>query len=66
MKKNNGYISAQAAAVLWNSGGWSFYQHYDKRTNSYKSAQISKGSELYKLNQKNATELKKIINNPIK
>ena len=63
MKKNNGYISAQAAAIMWKAGNCEFSQCYSKQLGKYTGAAIVKNGVKYKLNQKNATELKKIINN---
>ena len=63
MKKNNNYISAQAAAIMWLSGECEFTQAYSKQLGRYTNAAIIKNGIKYKLNEKNATELKKLINN---
>ena len=63
MKKNNNYISAQAAAQMWTAGNCEFTQCYSKQLGRYTNAAIVKNGVKYKLNEKNATELKKLINN---
>ncbi len=63
MKTNNGYISAQKARELWNTGESEFKQEFSLKTGKYTNARLIHKGITYRLNDKNMNELKRIINN---